>query len=209
MNDNDYSFIGKSIAKMATHKINISLENKSQVYQTIGEIKCVGYFDENNKTYSVAMKKARRDWFPVFVHEYCHFEQWLEKASVFKTVANNDKLEKNIWLWLDNKKFKGKEITYEDAKRSIRANQKLELDCEKRVIQKIKEHNLSIDEEYYIKLSNIYILMFSMILETRKWYSCEPYAFDQIIDVTPNYWLDDYTKIPKEFKRLMKELCYD
>ena len=43
-----------------------------------------GYFDSDTKIFMCCIGKDMSEWMPIYIHEYCHFKQWEEKADVWE-----------------------------------------------------------------------------------------------------------------------------
>jgi hypothetical protein len=130
---------GKDIAKNAYSYFSTTKKGKNPIF-------CIHYFDNSldNILYT-------------FIHEYCHFLQWKYGCKIYKdSYKSLDKHEK----WLSHK------IETLDIEH-IRLIQKLELDCDKRVLQIIKKYDLDVDIADYCRESNSYILSHNYIYEHR------------------------------------------
>jgi hypothetical protein len=200
MTDNDKMFVGHAILKCIQKNTKVFFEHKESV-DCGDEIKCSGFFDESMLELHVATKKSQRDFFPIFVHEFCHFLQWTEGSKVYKNISGTQK-DRDMWKWLN-----GDDIPMERVRKSIKAYQELELDCEKRVIQTIDEFNLSIAKSDYIKQSNIYILFYSLIKKTRKWYKYPPYNIPELRELVPDTLITNF-KLPKEYTKIALKKCF-
>jgi len=200
MTDNDREFIGYAIAECASKGISVHFEAKKFV--NADNTRCSGYFDEDGKVLMVASRKAQRDFLPVFVHEFCHFQQWIEKDPIFMNASENTELDQDMWVWLD-----GKDIPKTRVNRSLKAYQKLELDCEKRVVQHIKDFGLSIIEDEYIKMANVYVLFYSLLSKTRKWYVKPPYHSSKLLKIIPDKFITSF-RLPDGFAEIAMDECY-
>jgi len=200
MNDNDRRFIGYAITECAKNKIKVILVPKKYVY-TEGT-KCAGYFDEDDRILVVATRKPQKDWLPILVHEFCHSQQWVEKEPLYIKITKNKKLDL-MWDWLE-----GKDMPMSVVRKSIRAYQKMELDCEKRSVRHIKNFQLSIDMDEYIQLANIYVLFYSILLKTRKWYNKPPYRVKNLMKEVPKNFLKSYIKVPSKFEDMVMKNCF-
>ena len=200
MNENDKNFVGYAIAECVKKGVSVYFKNKDFVWTD--NTKCSGFFDENNKIIVVATKKSQKNFFPIFVHEFCHFQQWSEEDPVFLDTSNNIELDSDMWNWLE-----GEKVPMSRVRKSILAYQKLELDCEKRVIQKIKDFGLSIEMNNYIKMANVYVLFYSLLLKTRKWYYKPPYNSSKLLKIIPNEFITSF-EIPEKFEKIAYKECY-
>lgn len=200
MRTNDKNFIGYAVAECNKKHITVIFDHKKFV--TADNTRCSGYFDDNKKKLIVACQKPQKDFFPVFVHEFCHFQQWVEKDPVYTKVSKGTALDYDVWEWLS-----GKDTPMERVEKSILAYQKLELDCEKRVIQHVDNFKLSIKKKDYIQTANLYVLFYSLLKETRKWYKTPPYQVKEIVDTMPTTFIESF-EIPRKCKQLLLEKCF-
>lgn len=199
MNQTMKSFISDSILDMVNSNVKIILSNKNDVlFCTDSMDRSNGYFCGNPREFCVAVNKPQKQWLPVFIHEYNHFLQWKEKSKEWF-----DCRDYFFDPWLSGKEYARRTINV-----GIRTIINVELDCEKRSVQMIKDRNLPINIDDYIKKANAYVLFYSIIKEKREWYNVSPYDVSEIIDVMPNYFLDDYSKPPQKYKKLVLKHCF-
>jgi len=203
MTEKDNEFIGYAISRLATKRVTVIFENSTSVHSVREHIDCSGFFDDKLKVLAVACKKARRDFFPVFVHEYYHFIQWELKQENFTNLSQNQELEFALWKWLD-----GELDDLSLAEKSLREHQAMELDCERRTIKAIENFGLSIYVEDYIKAANIYVLFYNVLLKTKKWYDYPPYENEEIVGMIPSVLMDTYITTPPEIERAIINNCY-
>lgn len=175
----ELQFLYDLIGKIEKNKINfVILGGNDGIYGA-----CNGYFDASVPEFAVRVTENKSDWFPVLVHESSHLDQFLEGHSYFKTdEGTNASLLFDEWL-------KGTiEFNEDNLGKCLRIIQDVEYDCEKRSIEKIKEHGLDIDLEVYAKKANAYVLFYYWVAHSRKWYELgkEPYTLPQIWDKMPN-----------------------
>lgn len=157
-----------------------------------------GYFSDEEDVVELACAMGQPDFektILLFVHESCHLDQWSESDQEDSIWAKGDTMG-IIDGWLNGEELSEKELN-ESFKQSI----DLELDCEKRSVEKIKKYNLPINTEHYIQKANAYILFYNYVKKHRKWSNPgnPPYG-DKIWPFAPKTWLDDYTQIPKELE---------
>jgi len=200
MTENDRKYIGYIITECAKKGVSVHMENKKFV--KTDNTKCSGFFDEDGKVLMVATRKAQRDWLPVLSHEFCHFQQWSEKDPVFTDTSENPELDQDMWEWLD-----GENIPMARVNRSLKAYQRLELDCERRVVQHIEDFGLSILEDEYIKMANVYVLFYSLLAQTRKWYKKPPYECGELLKVIPDQFIKSF-RLPDGFAEIALKECY-
>lgn len=175
--------------------------------RSVGDDKpCNGYFQDGDKpTLAVACGQSFRKWLLVLVHESCHMDQWIEQVpewtnNLLGTYETMDIID----LWCDHKI----ELSEEQLDEYIAIAREVELDCEKRSVEKIKEYNLPIDIDEYIQKANAYVWFYTMIKETRQWYKIgrEPYNIKRVWSALPTHFVDDYNHVPKEYRELFLDL---
>lgn len=172
-------FLLDSIKKLENNKVKLILS--TQDYLKLGrKTNCNGYFEEDKKELAVATGNGLNYWLPILVHETSHFDQWREKSTV----------------WANYSKAVGKEI--------ILKTRDLELDCEIRSVEKIKKYDLPINKSEYIKKANAYILFYTFIGNTKRWYVIgkEPYNNKKIVNLMPDHFNIDYNVLDKKLEKL-------
>lgn len=165
-----------------------------------------GYMVEfPKKELAVAIGKSLELWLPVLVHESSHLDQLLEKSNywydsyvpgtIFETVDI-------IMLWVEGKI----ELSDTQLNNYIKFSRNVELDCERRTVEKIKKFNLPIDITDYIQKANSYIFFYTAMKKTKAWYipGKEPYRIKEVWSLCPTEFLADgeYENIPEN---LMQE----
>jgi hypothetical protein len=181
---NIQKLLAKTVDTCLKNNIGFYLINDTHV-QIDNNIKCSGYFDEDDL--KVAIKKPEEDWLPILVHESCHLDQFLEKSVLW---AGGECGINTIDSWLQ-----GKEFNKIKLQKSFEDTIKLELDCEKRSLQKIKKFKLRINTLNYIQRVNAYLFSYWATYRDRKWYPF-PYNNPRIYKRMPekilslNFYLD-------------------
>jgi len=200
MNCKDKEFLGNAIVECAKKNVKVVFEHKK--YVSADGIKCSGYFDDYEKELWVAINKPQRDWFPVLAHEFGHFQQWSQGDPVYMKVSKGHNVNNDMWDWIN-----GKNMSEDRIDKSIQSYQKMELDCEKRVVEHIKDFGLSIEPNNYIKQANIYVLFYSLVRETRKWYKTPPYTIKGILDCVPPTFIESF-EIPEDYRKFALKECF-
>jgi hypothetical protein len=165
-----------------------------------------GYFQDEPAELVTAIKMAEDKWLPILVHESCHMDQWLENTNIWQ--LQNSKYG-DINSILDNRLKGDKNCTVKQFKEALKKCLRLELDCEKRSVKKIKKYNLPIDVKDYIKKANAYIFLYSIMESTYKWCDTSPYKINEIYKIMPDKFLrvKDYIH-DKKMLDLYKIYCY-
>jgi hypothetical protein len=159
---------------------------------------CNGYFDGDNRLLACAMGKDISYWLLILLHESSHMDQFLENDP---TWTNNIGLVQTD-EWLAGKEDVDLNVIAEEIRTSI----DIEVDCEKRTVEKIKKWSLDkiIDTEEYIQKSNAYILFYLWMKKNRSWYTIgkEPYNIDEIVSIMPKTFDIDYTKLEPKIEEV-------
>lgn len=176
-------------------------------YPGSGDMKVAGYFDDKEgPILACAIGKPTSEWYEVLIHESCHMDQWLEKDVLWTNQKiNGIDCDTGVDDWLGGVEFHVDEYTH-----YIRTMQKLEIDCEKRSVKKILNLSLDVDVKKYIKKANSYLFFYEVMLHTRKWCDIAPYKIPEIVDVMPDFFLEEneYFEITEDLLRLYEEKCY-
>lgn len=200
MNNKMKKFISEALIDMIENKVSINLLRKNVI--DMDDTYVNGFFNSKPLSFNCAMAKPQKEWNLIFLHEYCHYKQFKENSKEWNNFC---KFGSNLWNWLNNKV----ELDSSKLMETVCAVRDLELDCEKRVVKIIEEYGLNhIDIKHYIKLSNVYVLFYSLLPKTRKWYSKAPYNIKSIVDTVPDKFLDNYNIIPKKFELEVIKNCF-
>lgn len=201
--ENTNKFI--SDLKQICEKSNIELDLVEEKNIQLSDNICVqGYFDDGSDEQGKPILKCAiggeiNTWLPILIHESCHADQWIENDP---TWLQSDKLI-NIDNWLE-----GQDLTDGVLNESISSAIEIELNCEKRTVEKIKKYNLDsiIDIDTYIQKANSYLFFYLYVKKYRKW-SIEgksPYGV-LVYPHAPSSWVDDYKVIPIDLEKAFDE----
>lgn len=172
---------------------NISLKFISQNSVDMDSFECSGYFDE--KEIAVATKK--KDWVDVLVHESCHLDQFLEKSPFW--------FDDEIGMHVVEKWIQKKHNNAKKAHQCFLNVIKMELDCEKRTIKKLKKYDLKVNKNNYIQQANSYLFSYVYSFKNKKWYP-KPYEKNKIVKKMPIVFLapEKYFSYYKKYEELYK-----
>jgi hypothetical protein len=188
------TFIGNAISRMISEGVSVEFTKRKRV----GKFGYNFFYDGTHKDYGpIPLFKIHfyndslEENYGIFVHEYSHFLQWQEKIPLWKIAQKSNKRFDD---WLQQKT---NEIDIED----IRNIQRLELDCDKRAIQCIKDNNLLIDIPSYIKESNGYIMSHNIMVKSRTFFVSASYSDPEVVQYIPEEHLteDQLDYCPVEF----------
>jgi hypothetical protein len=170
-----------------------------------------GYFDDSAKTLVVATKRKIEDWFPVFVHEVCHMDQYLEKSKVWNTHIKGFHEKHDpmtlYTLHVDRLITLDPSIVNEVFSKVLN----VELDCEKRAVKKIKKFDLDLDVNKYTRHANVCLFDYSYQFQNRKWYALRKITRHpaKVIDIAPEKLYNDpldYLVIPDNIRSIFDEV---
>lgn len=197
-------------ARLNDVKFNLSNEEKIH-YPNGSEFFVSGYFlgdeNENYPELGIAVGGKKEDWLPVLLHESCHMDQWVERSAVWALSYIGGK---DIYDMLDEW-INGKEFIQWEIDKIIKNCIEIELDCEKRVLDKIIKNKLSgINQYEYIQKANSYVMFYCAILKNRKWYDNAPYKDENVWGEMPSRFLDkeEYFNCREEYLNLYNKFCY-
>ena len=160
-----------------------------------GNIKCSGYFDDEERKLVVAMN--RPDWLGILVHEYCHLTQWADGIKIW--TQGCESLSK-VDVWLAGKSVRG-------IKKALEQSRDLELDNEKRSVALMQKWDLDIDVDEYIRKANAYVMFYNYMYHSRKWSlpGNSPYTNQTIVSNMSNKFNMRYNKMSERLVKLYKE----
>lgn len=203
--DNLRAFVEAEVDDCTEHGFAVRMINKA--YVECGLMKTNGYFDDNKRELAVAVDRPLNQWIDTFVHESCHKDQCVQKARIWGQQVRGCDPFAVIEMWLNEVV----ELKPLPKYQMTMAMLKLELDCEKRAVKKIKKAKLPIDTKEYAQKANSYVYFYHMVAETRKWYTIgtEPYVVPEVWQAMPTDFKNDYTQIPKQLRDLYLKHCYN
>lgn len=195
-------FIEKVVIELLSHQVKIIASEEKQVsYDSESPSSfCSGYFNDEPLTFAVALNKPFEAWFLVFIHEYCHFLQYLENPQYFS--AQCEEIDA-FFSWLE-----GEELKEEQLKQYLITVRNLEADCENRAIINMNRFNIShlVNVEQYIQKANSYFNFYNYVFKYRKWYvgGKEPYSIEAVWSQFPKK-LIVYEKMTQEHEQLFHQ----
>lgn len=162
------------------------------------DVEASGYFDANSKKHGgklgIGTNKPINRWLPVLIHESCHMDQWNEGLDLWK---KSESMKYSIFGdWL-----KGKRCNVKEAHKCIDILKDLEIDCEKRSVEKMKKYNLPVDLDEYIRKANCYIFFYNRLKITRTWVEGDLYKPD-LVAACNNTWYESYDTTPKKIESM-------
>ena len=180
------------------NNIKLILSPEKGVQFSEGGILCNGYFDDITSTLACSLGKDVSQWLVILLHESCHMDQWVEKVPEWTENVGMDNIEK--WLNGDDS------VNMNNIDNEIRTSIIVEVDCEKRTIEKIKKYGLDsiINIDEYIQKSNAYVLFYLWMRKNRKWYTIgkEPYNIPDVVNIMPKTFDIDYTILDPKIEKI-------
>ncbi len=189
-------FLGKSIMELVDNGVTFRVEKRRNNSKY-----AYNYFDIHEKTKKPSMQLANfnqdsTEMFEMFIHEYCHFLQWKENSPLWKLGWDSNQIC-DKWLY---KKIPDFDIN------DLKNIQKLELDCDKRVIRTIKQNKLPVDIDKYIVESNSYIWSYSVMYKIRKFFNLSVLYYPELLLLVPAHHLsfDEIDASPEYIDTFLK-----
>lgn len=169
-----------TIQKCIDQKISFSLKSNKSFDKSSGYV--------NFKSF-VCCYGEKEIFIESFLHESCHLDQLSEKNSVWYDPLFLEHKDLDIFSITNKKKNKSKK--YEDL---FKKTVELELDCDKRSINKAKKYNLNINTDNYIQRSNFCLMCYYPFYQLKCWIF--PPVDHKLISSLPTKFLslDDYWK---------------
>ncbi len=160
-----------------------------------------GYFDDDHKVIASAVRAPH--WIENFIHEYCHFLQWRDDKAWYNQLSH---AHNNFYRWL----VKEIELPQAAVEKNALAVITLERDCEQRVVKLIKQYDLKLDVNNYVRGANSYLFFLGHLCVTRKWYDVPPYLRKKIVQSMPDKFLrsERYLRPDDQYKQYVARYCY-
>ena len=188
--------------KAKKHKVKLNLHNKTEIeYPHEKNMMLGGYFDGDRKELGAAYKG--KYGFGVLLHESSHMDQWIENEKNWQLIEIYD--EDDVFdRWITRKENYNKKY----VNKIINIYRALELDCEKRTVEKIKKYKINLGIKKYIKNANAYIFLYTYMKKKRKWPDVSPSGIKEILDVMPDRFLKRYDRMSDKLIKLYDKHCY-
>ena len=173
-------------------------------YVKFGSEKSNGFFDPESNKMAISIGKPIEKWLDTLIHESCHFDQWVQNCTAWRDL-NDPKPDActQLFQWI----FNEKKISKEQARKMAYIMRDLELDCERRTVQKIKKYKLPIDTKEYCQKAGAYVMFYTYIAKYKKWYKIgkEPYNNKKIRRLMPTNLRGKYDVLTPKLEKLFKE----
>ncbi len=131
-------------------------------------------------------------------------DQFLENDPVFNESLGLDETFK----WNEG----SENVDFNKINNEIASGIAVEVDCEKRTVEKIKQYGLEfvVGIEEYIQKSNAYVLFYLWMKKNRSWYKIgfEPYNVKSVYSKMPKTFEIDYTTMTQEVSEAFEYFCF-
>jgi hypothetical protein len=170
-------------------------------------VECSGLFaDEPNPCLTVNITKNIDEWLPVFVHETCHKDQFIEKTDIWSAKIGEDHDALDIFdMWIEHHV----ELKKHQLRPILEHIVQVELDCERRAVIKMQQHNLPINVIEYIQKANSYVWYYHAAAHHRAYTQrSSPYINPEIWTKMPVDFNNNYSTIKSKMLKLFTKHCY-
>ena len=175
--------------------IKVRFEKKKELFDKGDVFTFAGYFWEHKQVLAIATNHPKETWLPILIHESCHMDQYLKDKYMWEKCNPGFQIFDS---WAGCNAIIKREVLEEAVQDIIR----LELDCERRTIAKIKKYNLDIiDLKKYIKTANINLYSYLFTLETKR--MINNHDNPELLAAAPSILKKSYTKVPRRLFRAM------
>lgn len=163
---------------------------------------CAGYYIIHEKYHelAVATKHPVEKWIQILLHESCHMDQTFDKRLIKQNKIeewNNAARMYFEWLAGDRQLNKTQVLKY------ARLIMECEIDCDTRVVAKIRKYNLPIPIGTYVQKSNAYAYGYIVMSETRKWYN-DLYNREEVWEAASKSPMHHLNPIPLKLREAME-----
>lgn len=161
-----------------------------------------GYFvtnDNLDKTLAVAVQKPEREWVGVLAHEFSHWCQASQELPLWQECQP-------IFALFDEYLLGKSSLSQQENEAVIDKILSLELDCEKRAMEWVREYQLPIPLNEYIQKANSYLFFYEYLKRNPKWYGQDsaPFEIPELWQKMPtsfqeSYAQEEYLKLYSQF----------
>jgi hypothetical protein len=200
------TFVFDVIESAKENKVKIILDPNKVDF---GEGEVSGLFDSDALELTVCTNKPVEEWVSILVHESCHMDQHAEDAPAWINldIKGHDSCTL-LDMWLGNII----DLNNDQLTNVINRVLEMELDCEKRSVEKIKRYKLPLDVKEYVQKANAYMYFYRALMRTRKWTDKEksPYSVEKVWKQMPIYLFDDQSKysVSDPLVDLIEQNCF-
>jgi hypothetical protein len=183
------------------HEVNIDFRRGKNI--KIDGTFFTGCFYDEEWEITIATGRPWQIWFPIFIHETCHFDQWKEGVDVWNRLQYKGRdIYEIIDTELDSQNPDMK-LFWE----CITRMRDMELDCEKRTLAEIKKYKLPIDVPELIRGINVYMYWHMVVYVLRRYHD-KKYGTESSLKLRkymPNKIQKSYDNMPLDYVQLYLE----
>lgn len=200
--DSVNAYLRSLAARAADLGVGLRLEPRPTLdYQGSEAIQVSGYFVASPApVLAVAMGKPMEEWLAILVHEGCHMEQWAEQAPCWQENLMPDGREAVDWLdaWCGGQHELAPEVLRDVVTRA----KAVELDCERRSLEVMKQWQLPLCPKEYAQRANAYVHFYDRVAQIRRWNAPgqAPYQCPDIWRCAPEVLVE---RAPPELERAL------
>jgi len=183
------SFLVCSIGRLLRKNISVVFSGKKFLVDPENGAKYGGEFDEFDKTLKVATGIPVHKWFPVYIHEYCHFLQFSAKTKAWLNSSESlQRIFENISVKTQGRghtETKGSKRGF--TKKDVLNVMRMEMEAERLVLKIIDEHKIETDRDKYVKGANAYMLYYSIsVYKFSAWPAKSLYRNEKFLNMMPS-----------------------
>jgi len=161
-----------------------------------------GSFDDEGRVLDIAVGRPISRWFPILMHEFSHFCQWMENAPIWQYASKADSYT-IMWDYLNGLTAKSKHV-----KTHINIVKQMELDCERRALVRMERFTHIMSQAKCAQHASAYIYFHDFMYKRGKWYNKKkgkrPMTHKDILKLMPSDLDGDYNKPPKGLYELFE-----
>lgn len=185
--------------------VRLHMPQTKEVICTYGDTQTrfAGFFDDKHPDgpiLSVGIGRPFDKWFPIFIHEFNHLMQWLEKSPLYTALDQHP----NIYKWFNNEV----RLSPRRSEQGTKAVRACELDCEIRTIQMIQERQLPFDTKQYARKSCCYLYLYQFVEKYQFWPECPSQKTSRIVGQMPDTLSPNEADYVNDGIMALYEKCY-
>lgn len=197
MQNYSHPFVNHVKQECKRYGCKFKLIYKGDVRTSEDKDKLAGFFRDDPLELVVATRVMYTDFLSTLVHEFSHFEQWIDDPKSFAPLKKYDYRD-IFYHWLYGREYSKRTIA-----KSIDYIRDLEVDCERRAVRNIARFKLPINIPRYCRNASAYIHFHNFVKRKRVWHTKNsPWDFKGILKLMPDNMDGDYTKTPRNIMRL-------
>jgi len=183
------AFVYHTVKTANENNIGIRFSNDKLVYSGGDQIGSAGYFSSYQREIAVAIANITpNNIMSLLVHESCHMDQFVSDISFCNKYITGAGYYFN---WLAGEI----ELTDKEVAKYTQDVIALELDCEKRSVEKIKKYKLPLNAKLYVSGANSYLYGILFCAYKRYWYT-PIYSYPEVWQNAPKSFSSRYVNIP-------------